>query len=145
MTDHAPSTSRRCPRRRSDEVPSRIADESFNIAFIVAFARTAEPILEQVSLWRLCSTIRWRSHDLGSRMLGACAPAVLRARGYRGQCPPQGRRQRSNHDQSNDGPLVMNGYRLGAGSASLTKFLPRSCASIVRPHPQMKPTFYTCV
>src|SRR5665647_1676704 len=31
-----------------EEVPSRIADQSFDFALVVAFARSAEPVLEQV-------------------------------------------------------------------------------------------------
>ena len=36
--------------------------------------------------------------DPGGGLLGACAPAVLRARRYRGQCPSQGRRQDAGTD-----------------------------------------------
>ena len=36
--------------------------------------------------------------DPGGRLLGACAPAVLRARRYRGQCPPQSRGQGAGAD-----------------------------------------------
>src|SRR5204862_2218797 len=35
-------------RDRHEEVPSRIADQPFDLALLVAFARSSEPVLEQV-------------------------------------------------------------------------------------------------
>src|SRR5204862_6631457 len=35
-------------RDRYEEVPSRIADQPFDLALVVAFARSSEPVLEQV-------------------------------------------------------------------------------------------------
>jgi hypothetical protein len=49
-----------------EEVPSRIADQPFDFALVVAFARSAEPVLEQVV--RLQLVERPRPLPLAPRM-----------------------------------------------------------------------------
>src|SRR6266566_919833 len=41
-----------------EEVPSRIADQPFDFALVIAFARSAEPILEKVVRLQLCKHAR---------------------------------------------------------------------------------------
>ena len=45
-------------RDRYEEVPSRIADEPFDFALVVAFARSAEPVFEQVVRLQLAEYAR---------------------------------------------------------------------------------------
>jgi hypothetical protein len=61
-------------RNRHLKVPPRIADQPFDLAFVVAFGWAAEPILEQVVRLQLCEHACPRAlaiaKDLGHRNLG---------------------------------------------------------------------------
>ena len=77
-----------------------------------------------------------RSHagpDPGSGLLGACAPAVLRARRYRGQRPPQGRGQGAGADlAAGAGGRAAHRCRCSRSSAASTARAPRSAAPSAR-------------
>ena len=69
-------------RDRHEEVPSCIADEPFDFALVVAFARSAEPILEQVVRLKLGERARPLplavTKDAGHRQLGVVIQNRLR-------------------------------------------------------------------
>src|SRR6202040_3309370 len=65
-----------------EEVPSRIANQPFDFALVVAFARSAEPILEQVVRLQLGKHARALplavTEDAGHRDLGVVVQDRLR-------------------------------------------------------------------
>src|SRR5450755_2121265 len=74
-----------------EEVPSRIADQPFDFALVVAFAGSAEPILEQVVRLQLSEHARPSplavTEDAGHRNLGVVIQDRLRYATEEGKCP----------------------------------------------------------
>src|SRR5882724_11340016 len=74
-----------------EEVPSRIADQPFDFALVVAFAKSAEPILKQVVRLQLgehaCALPLAVTEDAGHRDLGVVIQDRLRYAAEECKCP----------------------------------------------------------